>query len=75
VDALLLEGRTTLKWEDRKAVYKKMVEILQEDLPILFLYKPLRAYAIRDYVKGFREGFGMRFAWTGGGAKYWWLDK
>jgi peptide/nickel transport system substrate-binding protein len=75
VDALLVEGRTTLKWEDRKAVYTKIVEILREDLPILFLYKPLRAYAIRDYVKGFREGFGMRFAWHGGGAKYWWLDK
>jgi hypothetical protein len=46
-----------------------------EEVPYLNLFKPLRAYAFRESLKGFRPGFGMRFAWHGGGAKYWWLDK
>jgi peptide/nickel transport system substrate-binding protein len=75
LDDLLRKGRETLNWEDRKSIYQKVVEILKEDMPAMNFYKPLRAFAIRDYVKGFREGFGMRFAWHGGGAKYWWLDK
>jgi peptide/nickel transport system substrate-binding protein len=75
LDDLLRRGRTTLPWDTRKSIYKKAVEILKEEVPALNLYKPLRAYAFRDSVKGFREGFGMRFAWHGGGAKYWWLDK
>lgn len=75
IDDLLRRGRESLNWEDRKSLYKKVVEILKEDVPALNLYKPLRAYAIHDKVKGFREGFGMRFAWHGGGAKYWWLDR
>ena len=75
LDDLLRRGRATLNWEDRKSIYQKVVEILKEEVPALNFYKPLRAYALRDYVKGFREGFGMRFAWHGGGAKYWWLDK
>jgi peptide/nickel transport system substrate-binding protein len=75
LDDLLRKGRETLNWEDRKSIYQKVVEILKEEMPAMNFYKPLRAFAIRDYVKGFREGFGMRFAWHGGGAKYWWLDK
>ncbi len=75
MDALLQEGRATMKWEDRKAIYKKFVETHMEELPYLNLFKPLRAYAFRESLKGFRPGFGMRFAWHGGGAKYWWLDK
>jgi ABC-type transport system substrate-binding protein len=75
MDALLQEGRATMKWEDRKAIYKKVVETQMEEVPYLNLFKPLRAYAFRESLKGFRPGFGMRFAWHGGGAKYWWLDK
>ncbi len=75
VDALLEKGRTTMKWEDRKTFYKKALEILREDLPIHYFFKPVVGYAFRDYVKGFRKGFSTRAAWYRGGTKYWWLDK
>jgi peptide/nickel transport system substrate-binding protein len=75
VDALLEKGRTTMKWEDRRQFYKKALEILREDLPIHYFFKPVVGYAYRDYVKGFRKGFSTRGAWYRGGAKYWWLDK
>jgi peptide/nickel transport system substrate-binding protein len=75
LDALLEQGRTAMKWEDRKDIYTKVVEIIKEDLPILYVLKNVIGIALRDYVKGYRKGFSMRFAWHGGGAKYWWLDK
>jgi len=75
VDTLLEKGRTTLKWEDRFQIYKKVLETLREDLPILYFFKPVVGYALHDYLKGFRKGFSTRPAWQGGGVKYWWLDK
>ncbi len=75
LDLLLEKGRTLWKPEDRKQVYKKVVEIIKDDVPILYLYKSIVGYAFQDYVKGFRKGFATRYAWHGGGAKYWWIDK
>ena len=75
VDGLLEKGRTTMNWEERKKFYKRALEILREDLPIHYFFKPVVGYAFRDYVKGFRKGFSTRPAWHGGGTKYWWLDK
>jgi peptide/nickel transport system substrate-binding protein len=75
VDALLEKGRTAIKWEDRKPFYRKALEILREDLPIHYFFKPVVGYAYRDYLKGFRKGFSTRPAWYRGGVKYWWLDK
>jgi peptide/nickel transport system substrate-binding protein len=75
LDALLEKGRTTWKMEDRPPIYRKVIDILMEDLPGLYLHKSVVGVAFRDYVKGFRKGFSTRFAWHGGGIKYWWLDK
>ena len=75
VDAWLEKGRTTMKWEDRKQAYKKMLEIVREDLPIHYFFKPVVGTAYRDYVKGYRVGFAGRASWYGGGIKYWWIDK
>jgi peptide/nickel transport system substrate-binding protein len=75
VDALLEKGRTTLKWEDSFQIYKKVLEIIREDLPIHYFFKPVVGYAFHDYLKGYRKGFSTRAAWHGGGVKYWWLDK
>jgi peptide/nickel transport system substrate-binding protein len=75
LDELLEKGRTTVNREDRRSIYKKVIEILREDVPVLYLYQAVVGYALRDYVKGFREGFGVRPGWHDGGAKYWWLDK
>ena len=75
MDALLEKGRRTMKWEDRVAIYKKVIEMTRDDLPGLFLLKPVQGLAMRENVKGYRPGFALRFAWHGGGTKYWWLDK
>ncbi len=74
MDALLEKGRISWKGDDRVPIYKKVVEIIKEDLPILSLWKPVVGIALRNYVKGYREGFGFR-TFHGGGLKYYWLDK
>ncbi len=75
MDSLLEKGRRTMKWEDRVAIYKKVIEMTRDDLPGLFLLKPVQGLAMRENVKGYLPGFALRFAWHGGGTKYWWLDK
>jgi len=75
VDALLEKGRTSMNWEDRKQSYRKMLEILREDLPIHYFFKPIVGTAYRDWLKGYRVGFAGRASWHGGGLQYCWLDK
>jgi peptide/nickel transport system substrate-binding protein len=75
LDALLEKGRATWRTEERRPIYKQVIDILKEDLPALYISKSVTGNAFRDYLKGFRKGFGSRFSWYGGGAKYWWLDK
>jgi peptide/nickel transport system substrate-binding protein len=75
VDTLLEKARITWNPEDRRPAYKKVVETLREDLPILFLLKSVIGVCLRDYIKGYRKGFATRFGWHGGGPKYWWLEK
>ena len=74
-DQLLEKGRTTWKWEDRVPIYRKVVEIINEDLPLLYLLKPHNPVAWRAYVKGFDAGAATWFGYYGGGFKKTWLDK
>ena len=75
LDQLLEKGRTTWKWEERVPIYQKAVEIIKEDLPVLFLLRFVTPLAYRDYVKGFEAGAGTWFGYYGGGMKKAWLDK
>jgi len=75
LDELVEKGRITMKVEERKQIYKRVIEILSEDLPAWYSSKNITAYAFRDNLKGYREGFATRYAFWGGGIKYWWLDK
>jgi len=75
LDNLLQAGRTAWKWSDRLPHYKKVVEIIKEDLPIFYVARPQTPVAHRDYVKGFGAGAGTWFGYYGGGLKMAWLDK
>lgn len=48
MDDLLERGRTTWKWEDRVPIYRQVMNIISEDLPILYLYKGVLPVAFRD---------------------------
>jgi len=74
MDKLLEAGRTTWKVADRLTIYKKVVEIIKEDLPILYISRPKTPLAHRDYVKGFEAGAGTWWGYYGGGFKKTWLD-
>jgi hypothetical protein len=52
-----------------------VVEIIKEDLPILYLAKSVIPVAYRDYVKGIEAGAGTWFGYYGGGMVKAWLDK
>jgi peptide/nickel transport system substrate-binding protein len=75
LDKLLNEGRRILKWEDRVPVYKKVVEIVREDLPVLYLCQMTVTIGLRDYVKGHEFGMATYFGYYKGGIKKVWLDK
>jgi peptide/nickel transport system substrate-binding protein len=75
MDELLQKGRTTWKWEDRAPVYKKVSELIREELPIIYLMKTINHVAHRDYVKGHDFGAATWFGYYGGGLKKTWLDK
>jgi peptide/nickel transport system substrate-binding protein len=75
MDALLEKGRATWKWEDRAPIYQKVVEIVKEDLPIIYLAKTKYPLVFRSYVKGVEGGASTWFGYYGGGMKKVWLDK
>jgi len=75
LDAWLEKGRKAWKWEDRVPIYRHVVEIIKEDLPVLYLTKAIIPLVIGDYVKGFEGGAATWFAYYGGGMKNVWLDK
>ena len=75
VDGLLEKARATIRWEERAPLYRRVIEIVHEDLPILFLAKSTIPVAFRDYVKGFEAGAGTWFGYYGGGMVKTWLDK
>jgi len=75
LDELLEKGRATWKWEERVPIYKKVVEIIKEELPLFYILKPSIPIAIRDYVKGHEFGAATWFGYYGGGFKKVWIDK
>jgi peptide/nickel transport system substrate-binding protein len=75
MDELLEAGRTHWRWEDRLPIYEKVVEIIKEDVPELYLFRYKTALAHRDYMKGFDAACGTWWGYYGGGMKKAWLDK
>jgi peptide/nickel transport system substrate-binding protein len=75
MDKLLEQGRALWKWEDRKPIYKKIVELNAEDLAILYTAKSIIPTAHRDYVRGHEFGMSTWFGYYRGGIKKVWMDK
>lgn len=75
IDEFLEKGRTKWLWEERMPIYKRVYEIVKEDLPLLYLSKSIIPVAYRDYVKGFDAGAATWFGYYGGGLKKTWMDK
>jgi peptide/nickel transport system substrate-binding protein len=79
VDRLLDEGRTTLNQEKRKQIYRKVMEIINEELPEIDLAFVSRYFGYRSHVKGFRvEHVEANFYHPGGqgwGLPHVWIEK
>jgi len=75
MDRLLEQGRALWKWEERKPVYKQVVELNMEDLPILYTAKSIIPIAYWNYVKGHEAGMSTWFCYYHGGMKKVWMDK
>jgi peptide/nickel transport system substrate-binding protein len=55
VDALLERGRRTCGDAERKAIYDRLQEVMQEDQPIVFLYVPYALVAVHKRFQGIVE--------------------
>ena len=75
IDKLVAQGRSTWEMEERRQIYKKVVDILMEDLPVIYTIDSVVGYGFRNDLKGFVPGFGTRYAFDGGGVRYWWIEK
>jgi peptide/nickel transport system substrate-binding protein len=53
LDQLYVEGRATNDLEERKAIYTKAAQILNDEVPAIFLWSPNSFFAVNDRVQGF----------------------
>jgi len=53
VDTLLIEARQTINFDERVQKYNKIQEIINNDLPAIFLYSPSYIYIQDKKVRGF----------------------
>ena len=60
--------------DKRKALYKKVVEIYDNDFPWMISHITPHAMGWRKSVKGYNGSQNM-LTWVGGGLKYTWLEK
>lgn len=53
VDELYDAGRSTADLEERKRIYTQLAQILNDELPVLYLWSPNSLFAVNDRVHGF----------------------
>jgi len=53
VDKLYAEGRQATSQEDRKVVYTKLAQLLNEECPSVFLWSPNTVFAFNNRLQGF----------------------
>lgn len=76
VDQLLEDARKTLDFQQRRAMYKEVIQILQDevaDIPIAFVPN---GFAFRSYVQGFEPTINDDFlTYNNGGVIKAWIDR
>jgi len=75
MDELIKKGETEFDPDIRRAVFKRIVTKVAEDLPEIYLGYGPRFFTFRKYVKGFSTDDNADFRWWRGGLHYTWLDK
>jgi peptide/nickel transport system substrate-binding protein len=77
MDRLLIEGKTAINEAKRKQIYRRVVEILNEEVPTISLAFIVRFYGVRPNIHGLRAdqtngnlyhpgggGWGLPLAWV-----------
>lgn len=75
MDSLIHKAATEADPTKRKAIFKRIIAKVNEDVPELPLFFIPRVFSFRDYVKGFTTDSDGAFRWGGGGLNYTWIDK
>jgi ABC-type transport system substrate-binding protein len=75
LDALLEDGRRVLDFKRRYAIYKNVVEILQEEVPEIFYGFNPYVFAFSSRVKGFTPNKEGQFYYGSGGLPMVWLER
>ena len=74
-DRLMEEGRRTIDIAKRKEIYRKALELLNRDLPRIFLGHYPIAQASRTYLKNMKTNSRGDIIWSDGGVGHAWIDK
>ena len=75
MDALIISAETELDPNKRKALFKRILTKMSEDIPEIYVGFVPRFFTVRDYVKGFTTDAAGRFMPWNGGLTRAWLDK
>jgi peptide/nickel transport system substrate-binding protein len=59
IDKLLEKARQTLDENLRKQNYERFVDIIQSEVPAIFLYQPIYHYRVNDIIKGIENLQGV----------------
>ena len=73
VDKLLVAGRVTTDNNERKVLYQKFQEILNNDFPAIFLYAPTYSYVQDKTIKGYDSTMIIEPADRFSGIASWYL--
>lgn len=74
-DKLIEEGRRTFEVVRRKEIYRRALELINQDLPDIFLGHYPNAQASRTYLKNMKTNSRGDTAWSEGGACHAWIEK
>lgn len=74
-DKLVEDGRRTVEIAKRKEIYRKALELLNKDLPHIFIGHYPIAQASRSYLKNMKTNSRGDISWSDGGVSHAWIDK